>query len=108
MGVLVDPIEETNILTKHKFKYERLNCTGVLPNCYERFVDLNEYYNAWVAVQTDTGKVFIYVEYACGGMVEEIDECVKTKWKDSPEEFFEELDDIVTKIYAQYNRKYQK
>jgi hypothetical protein len=43
------------------------------------------------------------VDYVCGDKVKDYNERIEIKWKDSPEQFFEKLDDIVTNIYKSYS-----
>ncbi len=107
MGILTDSVDKNNILTQNNFKYKSSSCTGELNNCYERCISLTDCYDAWVAVKTDTGEVFTYVEYDCGGEVESIYDHIYINFEDLPRQFFEKLDEIVTDIYERYNRKYE-
>ena len=107
MGILADSTDKNNILTQNKFKYKSSSCMGELNNCYERCISLTDCYDAWIAVKTDTGEVFIYVEHNCGSEVKAIYDYIYTDFKDSPRQFFEKLDEIVTNVYERYNQKYE-
>lgn len=95
MGILQQNCNTNNILTENGFKYKPRSVTGDLKNCFEKCIDLGLYY-AWIAVNTDTRRVLIYVEYDCGGEVARYTTNLLHLWKDSEEAFFEELDEYVT------------
>lgn len=98
MGILSEDLSQSkNILTEHGFKYTRSSVTGQLLNCFEKRIRFSNLYYGWVAVKT-SGEVYIYVEYECGGEVATYSEQLENKWEDSHEEFFAELDELVTGI----------
>lgn len=89
MGILsVD--NKDNILTKHGFKYEHRSVTGELERVYEKCVKFPSIYYGWVAVSIETGEVATYSNQ------------IETKWEDSQEDFFKELDELVTGIASSY------
>lgn len=103
MGILSNhEPDKNNILTEHGFKFKTSNCTGVVQNCYEKYIQLSSLYCAWVAVVPETGFVYIYIEYDCGGLVAEFQNALCKKWEDSQSDFFEELDDYVTSAVSSY------
>ncbi len=101
MGIL-SVENRDNILTKHGFKYEHRSVTGELERVYEKCVKFPSIYYGWVAVSIETGEVFIYVEYDCGGEVATYSEQLENKWEDSQDRFFRELDELVTGIASRY------
>ncbi len=103
MGILVDSLDKSNILTEHDFKHKGFSRKCKLYDCYERCIRLTDHYVAWIAVQINTGIVSICVDYVCGDKVKDYNERIEIKWEDSPEQFFEKLDDIVTNIYKSYS-----
>ena len=97
MGILrVPKIHNRNILTDNGFEYKASNCVGTMEYCYERCVTLSAKYDAWVSVKPETGDVFIYIEYECGGEVYRYNGTVLANWDESESEFFKELDEYVT------------
>lgn len=99
MGILSEDLSQSkNILTEHGFKYTRSSVTGQLRNCFEKRIRFSSLYYGWVAVKVTTGEVYVYVEYECGGEVATYSEQLENKWEDSQEEFFTELDELVTGI----------
>lgn len=101
MGLLTKQHDENNILTKNGFEHENSSVTGQLQNCYEKVIEVGSYYG-WVAVNTETGNVVIYVEYECGGEVATYKYLLTTSWDDDPNGFFEELDDFATSMLEGY------
>lgn len=95
MGILQQNCNTNNILTENGFKYKPRSVTGDLKNCFEKCIDLGLYY-AWVAVNINTRRVLIYVEYDCGGEVARYTTNLMHLWEDSEEAFFKELDEYVT------------
>lgn len=103
MGILRETNEtENNILTRYGFEYEQRSVTGHLKNCYEKSISLGPTYVAWVSVKTDTGEVYIYVEYECGGEVMSYESTIVANWNESESAFFDELDEYVTDTLANY------
>ena len=102
MGILSEDLSQSkNILTEHGFKYEQSSVTGQFQNCFEKCVKFSSLYYGWVAVKTN-GDVYVYVEYECGGEVATYLEHLTNNWEDSQEEFFAELDKLVTSISYTY------
>lgn len=103
MGILFERENTNNLLTKHGFKFVRSSVTGTLSNCYEKRLTLSDLYTAWIAVQIETGKGFIYIEYDCGGEVASYDfQMDNTSYSYAPYAFFKELDEIVTEYTESY------
>ena len=101
MGLLEEQRDENNILTKNGFKHKGSSVTGQLDDCYEKCIGVGSYY-AWIAVNTETGNVAIYVEYDCGGEVATYTYSLRNSWNDDPDDFFEELDDFATSMLEHY------
>ena len=101
MGLLTEQRDENNILTENGFEHKGGNVTGQLDDCYEKCIGVGTYY-AWIAVNTETGHVCIYVEYDCGGEVATYTHSLRNSWDDDPDDFFEELDDFATSMLEHY------
>lgn len=103
MGVLFERENTSNLLTLYGFEFVCSSVTGVLSNCYEKALVLSDFYTAWIAVQIETGKGFIYIEYDCGGEVASYDfQMEHTSYSYAPYAFFKELDEIVTEYTESY------
>ena len=101
MGLLTEQRDENNILTENGFEHKSSSVTGQLNDCYEKYIGVGPY-DAWIAVNTETGNVCIYVEYACGGEVATYTHSLRNSWDDDPDDFFEELDDFATSMLKHY------
>lgn len=98
MGILIG--ECNNIFLKNGFTYEKHNVLHNIHNCYEKCVSLSDTYDAWISINTDSGKGFIYVEYECGGEVTSYD--VELDDNLSTDAMFEKLDEFATNMLSSY------
>lgn len=102
MGILSIEKQVNNILIDYGFKYKHYSVTGNLHNCYEKTIQLSTLYYAWIAVKPDTNKVFIYIEFECGGEVASYDLSLTKSFENDPQGFFAELDELVTEYTYSY------
>ena len=102
MGVLSQIRNNSNILEKHGFEYTDRSATYELYNCWETTINLPKCnYCAWIAVDTNSLEVVIYVEYDCGGEITTMRDSLTTSF-DNQTAFFKELDMLVTNLLKPY------
>lgn len=87
------------IFIKNGFEKKDRSVTGEIKNCYEKFIEINDLYDMYVAYNIEERKGFIYVEFECGG---EVGSFPFTTYSEDEEDCFKEVMEEVDRIKEMY------
>ena len=91
-----------NIFLKNGFEYKKDNVNNELHNCYEKYIQLNDAFCAWVAYNIKDNEGLIVVELDCGGFWDISPFYTFTEFKDNEEECYKEVEQEINNLKKFY------